>query len=260
MKMIRMIKVCVLSVMLVLFYSCANDKNNELKLVTKLIETVADSSKITTAFTYKNNEIVSADSSIERVDYTYSNGLITKIVSKKKVDQTQLSTSFTYDKDKLVQVKSSDGSSVSYVYNADGSINYDYFVANDKGEQKKQYHGVLSFSKANLVKDNRVLDNAEISFVTKIDMSYEYDTSKNPFANIKGFDKLLIQDELISVNNVMMCVVENSTTDIKKDQIMSSAKMHQSSFKYDNDGYPKEQVSENAKKNSGYLKSKYFYE
>lgn len=256
----RIFKVCFLAVMMVLFYSCANDKNTEGKLLTKLTVTLEDSSTISSALTYKDNEIVSTDNSAEHLDYTYSNGLITKIIRKNKSDQSQISTSFTYDKDKLVQVKSSDGSVINYVHSTNESVSYDCFVVNNKEEQKKQYHGVLTFFKGNLVKDNRVLDDTKVNLVTKIDISYEYDTKKNPYANIKGFEKLLNQNEIISVNNVMLSVVENSTTNTKEDQIMSSAKMHKSSFKYDNDGYPKKQISENSKTNSGYLKSEYFYE
>lgn len=256
----RIIKVCVLSVMLVLFYSCANDKNNEAKLLTKLIETAEDSSKITTVFTYKDNEIVSTDNSNIHIDYAYTNGLISKIVSKTKSDQLEVSTSFTYDKDKLVQVKFSDGSVTNYTHNADGSVIYDHIAIGDKEVQTKEYHGVLYFEKGNLVKDSRVLDKTEVDVVSKINMSYEYDTKSNPYFKIKGFDKLLNYNELISVNNSMLSVVENNTTNTKEDQIMSSAKMHKSSFKYDNDGYPQEQITENAKSNSGYLKSDYIYE
>jgi hypothetical protein len=246
--------------MLVLLYSCANDKNAETKLLTKLTETFEDKSMNTTVFTYKDNEIVSTDNSNERVDYTYTDGLITKIMTKKKSDQSEISTSFTYDKDKLITVKSSASFVIDYTHTADGSVSYDYFVVNDKQEKTKQYHGVLSFKKGNLVKDNRVLDNTEVGFTTKFNMSYEYDTKKNPYLNIKGFDKLLNHNEIISVNNAMISVVENSTTNTKEDQTISSAKMHISSFKYDADNYPKEQISENAKKNSAYLKSEYFYE
>ncbi|MBC5839914.1 hypothetical protein H8R23_00700 [Flavobacterium sp. F-380] len=256
----RIIKVCVLSVMLVLFYSCANDKSNDAKLLRKLIETVEDSSKVTTVLTYKDNEIVSTDNSNEHVDYTYTDGLITTIVSKKKSDQSLVSTSFTYDKGKLVQAKSSDGSETNYTHSADGSVTYEHFASNDKEGLIKQFHGVLTFEEGNLVKDNRVLDNSEVNLITKIDASYEYDTKNNPWFNIKAFDKLLIYNELISVNNSMLSVIENNTTNTKEDQIISSAKMHKSIFKYDSDDYPKEQISENAKSNSGYLKSEYIYE
>jgi hypothetical protein len=256
----RMTKVCILSVLLVLFYSCANDKNNETKLLTKLIETSEDSSKITTDFTYNDKEVVSADNSNEHVDYTYTSGLITKIISKKKSDKSQHSTVFIYDKDKLVQVKSSDGATINYTHNADGSVNYECLVINGKEEQVKEYHGVLSFDKGNLLKDKRILDKTDPGFETKINVSYEYDTNKNPYSNIKGFNKLLNYNEIISVNNSMLSVVENSTVNTKEDQVVSSAKMHKSSFTYDNDNYPKEQISENAKSNLGYLKSEYFYE
>jgi hypothetical protein len=258
-NMNKIIKGCVLSIMLVVFYSCANDKKDEAKLITELVETFEDSSTLTTTFTYKDDQIVSSDNAAEHVEYTYTNGLITKIVRTNKSDQTQVSSSFTYDSEKLFEVQSSDESFTKYVHNTDGSVSYDHFVMNDKQVQIKQFHGVLSFENGNLVKDNRVLDAAESGLITKIVRSFDYDSSINPYHNIQGFDKLLDQNELVSANNSLLCVVENSTINNVDDQAISSAKMHKSSFKYDSDGYPTEQVIENAKANLGYLKTEYIY-
>jgi hypothetical protein len=257
----EIIKGCVLSILLVVIYSCANDKKNEAKLITELVETFGDGTKLTTIFTYKGNQIVRTDNAEEHLEYTYTEGLITKIVRTNKSDQTQVSTVFTYDSEKLVEVQSSDASFTKYVHNTDGSVSYEHFVTNDTKVQIRQFHGVLSFENGNLVKDNRVLDVVETEgIITKIVTSFEYDSNKNPYHTIQGFAKLLNQNELVSVNNSVLSVVENSSTNSIEDQVLSSAKMHKSSFKYNAYGYPTEQVTENAKRNLGYLKSEYIYE
>jgi hypothetical protein len=57
-------------------------------------------------------------------------------------------------------------------------------------------------------------------------------------------------------------VVKTSTINNVDDQFFSfhQQSKNASSFKYDSDGYPTEQVTENAKANLGYLKTEYIYE
>lgn len=249
-----------LLVVTVLFYSCANDKNGGVKLLSKLIETAEDSTKVTTLFTYKGTEIVNTDNSKMHIDYSYTNGLITKIVTTNKSNQTKVTAVYTYDKDKLVSLKSSDGFETNYTYTADGSIAYQTFSTDDKMLQIKKQHGILSYKMGNLTKDSRVLDDSPSGILTKNDVSFEYDTKNNPFHNIVGFDKLLNQYQAASVNNSLISVVENSTTTASDDQIISSAKFFKSVFKYDDDNYPIAQITENASSTVGYLKLEYFYE
>jgi len=61
--------------------------------------------------------------------------------------------------------------------------------------------------------------------------------------------------EAISSNNSLINTVIATTTN--GDQVLSSANFYKSSFKYDSDNYPTEQISEN--ENTGYLKTEYFY-
>ncbi|MNG32565.1 hypothetical protein D3C84_1186110 [compost metagenome] len=75
-----------------------------------------------------------------------------------------------------------------------------------------------------------------------------------------GYKKLLDCNEGISPNNSLISTVITSVS--KEDQVTSSAVFYKSSFKYDLDNYPTEQVSENAIATNGhvgYLKSEYFY-
>jgi thiamine pyrophosphokinase len=63
--------------------------------------------------------------------------------------------------------------------------------------------------------------------------------------------------EGMSVNNRLMTLVTSSVTE--NNQIISSANFYKSTFKYDLDNYPTEQVSEASISNNGYLKVEYFY-
>jgi hypothetical protein len=49
----------------------------------------------------------------------------------------------------------------------------------------------------------------------------------------------------------LISVVENSITNTIDDQIISSAKFYKSAFQYDDNGYPTEQITENASGNLG---------
>lgn len=249
-----------LSALLVLLCSCADDKNGSSKLVTKIIETAEDSSKTTTLFTYKGDEIVSSDNSKLHIEYSYNDGLVSKIVTTKKSDQSKLTTDYVYEKGKLISLKSSDGLVVNFTHESDKSVLYQGFSVDATEKQTKKFHGVLSLANSNLIKDSRILNTTPADVISKEDVSYEYDSKKNPFHNVIGFDKLLLQFELFSLNNSLINVVENSTTNTKDDQVMSSAKFHKRVFKYDEEGYPTEQITENATNNAGYLKTEYFYE
>jgi len=246
----------ILSVMLFLFYSCANDKNGKDKLLTKLVETAEDGSSVTTLFAYKGNEIVSSDNATEHIDYTYVNGLITKVIIKNKSKQSAETVDYIYEKEQLMTLKSSDNYRINFIYNSDGTVAYERFSIDSNNQETKLYHGVLSFKNDNLIKDKRTLDGTEVGVVTTEDVSFEYDSKKNPMHAIVGFDKLKNQNQLVSVNNSLISVVENTTTNAE-DQIISSAKFYKSTFKYDTDDYPTEQFAETAK--SGSLKSQYFY-
>tara|TARA_R110000868_G_scaffold189777_3_gene433354 strand:- start:3806 stop:4642 length:837 start_codon:yes stop_codon:yes gene_type:complete len=252
----------VVSIFLVTLFSCSKDNSDNIKLLKKLVETSSDGTSNTTLYAYKGNEIVTMDSEQQHVDYTYTNGLITKIITKTKLSQSSTSLEFTYDKDKLVRINSSDNYFIKFIHNSDETVSYQKTSLNTNNEEVKLYHGVLSFKNKNLIKDKRTLDDTEPGVTSNYDISYEYDLKKNSFYNILGFDKLLNQNDLISLNNSLISVVESSVTNAE-DQITSSANFYKSAFKYDKEGYPTEKVSESVMPSdgkSGYLKTKYFYE
>ena len=252
----------VVSILILTLLSCTKDNGSDIKLIKKLVETSSDGKMVTTVFTYIGNQLVKTDSDQQHVDYTYVNGLITKIVTVNKINKTTTSLAFTYDNDQLVSLKSSDNYVIKFVKNADETVSYQKITLNANNEEVKVYHGVLSFKNKNLIKDKRTFDDTEPGVISTYDVSYEYDLQKNSFYNILGYDKLLEHNDLISINNSQISVVESSITNAA-DQIISSANFYKSSFKYDKEGYPTEKVSESVMPSdgkSGYLKTEYFYE
>lgn len=250
------------SILVLVLASCTKDGGSDARLIKKLVEISSDGSSITTLFAYNGNEIVKADNELQHVEYSYTNGLITKISSKNKATQLTVVEEFLYDKDQLVSVKSSDNFMIKYTYNADETVSYQKTKLNDKKEEIKVYHGVLYFKDKNLIKDKRTLDDSPAGTVSTYNVSYEYDLQKNSFFNILGFDKLLDHNDLISVNNSYIGVVESNVMSTD-DQISSSANFYKSIFVYDEEGYPIEKVAEATMPThgkSGYLKTQYFYE
>lgn len=250
----------VLSAFLAVLTSCSKDKDDNGKLLKQLVEVSADGTSATTDYTYNGTEIKSIDGVKEHIDFSYMDGLITKIIVLDKTNQVSNTIEYSYLRGQLVSVKSLNKHIINYIPNSDGSIAYEKLAINVGGEEVKIYHGVLFFKNNNLVKDERIFDNTLSGVTTTYSISFEYDDKSNPFYSILGYEKLLEHDDFISANNSLITVVTN--TSAENDQIISAANFYKSTFKYDEDGYPSEKISEAvmpADGNSGYLKSKYFY-
>ena len=257
MKNIKKI-LCLLSV-LVLF-SCTGDKDGKAKLLKKLVETSADGTAKTTLYKYKDNAIISIDGSQTRTDFTYTNGLISKMQTLDKITKGVTTLLYTYEEDRLVSVVSSDQYKISYVHNSDGTVSVEKWTLVSGNPDKKLYHGTLIFKDDNFIKETRTLDDAAPGVVATHSLSFEYDAKNNPFYFIKGFDKLLNQSNIISLNNSLISVV--TSTETKDGQTISAANFYKNTITYDEEGYPKEKVSEAVMPengNSEYLKSEYFY-
>ena len=242
----------ILSLSVLFLISC--DRN---KFLTKLVETSADGSAKTTLYTYKGNEILSIDGNEIHDDFVYNNGLISKIVTTDKLSQRKTTMVYTYDKKMLVRAECLNEYSISYLHNQDGTISFEKKALNP---ETKLYHGTLTFKNNNIIKEERVIDSSAAGMVATHTLSFEYDTKKNPLHSIMGYEKLLDQSNLISLNNSVISVV--TTTETKADQTISSANFYKNTFKYDENDYPLERVSEAvmpAKGKSYYLKSEYFY-
>jgi hypothetical protein len=245
-----------LSVFFVLLSSCSNDNEDKVKFLTKLVETPEGGASTTTLLKYNRDEIATIDRVNSYTDFSYTNGLITKIVTIDKATQESTTLEYSYDIDQLIQVLCPNNYVIKYIHNIDGTVSYEKKSVNSGSQEAMIYHGTLHFKDKNLIKDERILDEAGPGVVSKHTVNFEYDSKINPFFAILGYNKLLDHKEIISFNNKLISFDENSTTNAA-DQTISSAQFFNSTFKYDTDGYPTEQLTETAK--SGYLKSEYFY-
>lgn len=250
----------VLSFFVVTLFSCSDYENNNVKLLKKVVETSEEGTSETTLYSYIGNEIVSIDGTQKRTDFTYTDGLITKMVILNKKNQFLETIEYSYLGGKLSEVESLGSYKTMYVHNSDKTVSYEKFTIVSANQQVKEFHGTLYFENENLIKDDRILDNANAGVISNYSVSYDYDVEKNPMINVTGFRELLNQNEKISLNNTLISTV--ITTVSKDDQISSSAIMYKSFYTYDLENYPKERVSETAifaNGNTGYLKTQYFY-
>lgn len=251
----------IVSVFTVAFYSCLSENDSSTKLLQKMVETLEGGTSEKTLFTYNGNKIVSIDGVHQRSDFTYTDGLITRIAVSNKTTKILETIDYTYLAGKLVQVESLGKYITKYSHNTDKTISYERFSLGANHQKVKEYHGVLTLENGNYTDDKRTLDNVGAGLIVKNSRTFKYDKKINPMSGIIGFDKLLNYDELMSSNNSLLNVVEDSTT-YPNEQATSSAKMHTSIFKYDTDDYPIEKFSQTALLHSGNwgsLKTEYFY-
>lgn len=246
-----------ISIVVILLSSCANDKDDKGKNFIKMIETTENGVAENSIFKYYENQILSAENSKQRIDYTYDGGLITKIVIYNKDNESSIVLDYKYAKEKLVQVSSSEDYEIYYTHNTDGTVSFEKYKGTSEGEGERVYHGVLYFKNDNLIKKECVFDVVDEDKVITSKITFDYDTFNNPYFSILGYDKLLDKGAAISKNNVVMTVAE--TTVIDGEQTISSAKMYTTTYKYDADNYPVEQVSEASLNNPNYSKIQYLY-
>ncbi|WP_282742489.1 hypothetical protein [Flavobacterium sp. XS2P24] len=229
-------------------------------MLKKVVETSENGTSETTVYTYNGTEIVSIDGTEKRTDFTYTDGLITKRVILNKTNQLSETIEYSYLVGKLVEVESLGNYRINYIHNSDKTVSYERFRISGN-QQVKEFHGALYFENENLIKNERILDTMPVGITSSYSVSFDYDAKNNPLYNVLGYKNLLDHMETISSNNSLINTVIAITTN--GDQVLSVANFYKSSFKYDSDNYPTEQVSETvifAKGNTGYLKTQYFYE
>ncbi|TDD78776.1 hypothetical protein [Flavobacterium caseinilyticum] len=250
----------VLLILIMALFSCSTDNDNCVKLLRKVVETSEEGTSETTLYTYNGNEIVSIEGPQKRIDFTYSDGLITKTVTLNNKNQLLETIEYRYLESKLVEVESLGNYKINYIHNSDKTISYERFTIGSANQQVKEFHGTLYFENENLIKDNRILDNMAVGVTSNYNVSFDYDSNHNPLHNILGYKKLLDHMQAISLNNSLINTVIATTT--SGDQVLSVANYYKSSYKYDSENYPTERVSETAifgNGNKGYLKTQYLY-
>ncbi len=221
-------------------FSCSNDDNNPDKLLRSIVEVSDNGASTITFFTYVGNKIVSIDEADKSTTFTYTDNLITGAIILDKTTQHQSTLQYIYDNDQLVQVISSENYVINYAHNSDGTVSYEKVQNNEI----RLVHGVLHFKKDNLTKDERTLYDPDPNVQITESVSFEYDAKRNPMHNVLGFDKLLDYHKYTSPNNSKSSFETSTVRFLEQDEVISSAHMFPSTYKYDSDGYPTEVNSE----------------
>ncbi len=259
----KAIQILFVSVLMLAITSCSNEDNNQEKLLKRVIEVNQDGTSSTTDFTYNGNQIVTIVSATKSETFSYTGNLITRITSMDIPNQAQTTFDYIYTGTKLTKVICSENYELNFVHNANGTVSYEKTMFDTNNNEILVYHGLLYFQGQNALEDKRVLDNTSANILSKEEVSFVYDSKRNPLHNITGYSKLLDRFTTISANNAVSSIEIASTKFLDTDQATSSAIQHPRNYQYDNDGYPTEIVSNQpvfGNQNPNHLKSLYFYE
>lgn len=199
-----------------LLSSCSNDDNNsgsenKIVLVKKKIET--DSQGAVTTFDYKYNGqklISSVATSGDKVFYTYTDDLITKIEFKFDNINIQLN-SFTYTSDRKlnsftkVELLENYGYKEVYVYNPNGTITVQSYAGNASEQTTKVGSATITFA------NNEI---SEIVSTNSPNHKYVYDLKNNPFKNVTGLDKIAFTDREANSGVLYNLISDTSGTEV----------------------------------------------
>lgn len=252
-----------LSVFLITLSSCTNENIDQVPLLKKIVEVSVDGSSNTTTLNYNGNKIVNIDKVDKLTEFYYTDDLITRIVESDKITQHKNALDYLYSDGKLVKIISSDNYVLNYIHTNDGSVSYEKITKDSNNNEVKIYHGILYFQNENLIKDERILDDAGIGVLAKNSISIEYDYKNNALNNILGFGKLLNYSKTISSNNDINRTEISYIKNMAEDQVISSIKTYKSKYTYNLNEYPTVIVSETllfGGNNSNHLKSVLFYD
>jgi hypothetical protein len=263
MKKVNLI-IGLVSLFLITLSSCSNENVDQVQvqLLKKIVEVSVDGSSNTTTLNYDGNKIVNIDKVDKISNFYYSGNLITKIVELDKATQHINTLDYSYSEGQLTKIASSDNYVINYIHNTDGSVSYEKVTKDSNNLVVKNYHGILYFQNENLIKDDKTLDDAGNGILAKNSINLEYDYKSNALKNILGFNKLLDYSKIISSNNDIISTAVSSVKYIDDDQVISSIKRYDSKYQYNSNGYPTEIVSENilfGGSDSNHLKSQLFY-
>ena len=244
--------------------SCSNESVDlaPVQLLKKVVEVSVDGSSNATLLAYDENKILNIDEIDKFSEFYYTGDLITKIVVSDKKNQHINTLEYSYSDGLLTRITSSDNYIVNYLHNTDGSVSYEKLTKNMSGNDFKIHHGILYFQSGNLIKDHRILDDAGKDILAENIMSFEYDHKNNALYQILGFNKLLDYSKTISLNNETSNSKISSVKYIVDNQVVSSINTYKSKHQYDSFGYPIEIISESTifgENDSNHLKSLLFY-
>lgn len=256
--------ILILVVVLSTLCSCTNESVDQIpvSMLKKIVETSVDGSSTVTTLNYNGNKIVNIDKTDAFLEFYYTGDLITKTVETTKSSSRKNTLEYSYSEGKLTKITSSENYFINYIHNNDGSISYEKLTKDSDNKILKIYHGVLFFQNGNLIKEDQILDNTGSEILIRNVNDLKYDNKKNPLNNILGFDKLYNYSYLISLNNATISVYSTTIKKINDDQIISSINRIDSQYQYNSNGYPTEVISEKiifGGSDSKHIKSQLFY-
>lgn len=200
---------------MVLISSCSSEDNESEESVnalpSKITETIVEEGESGTldyTFTYDGNKLKQISlSDASKSVYTYTGDVITKIEQYKS--GILFSTDdYTYENGKLITkvttqaFNSSIKEKLTFVYNANGTVNANQSEIIDGQEVKYDTTTLYTFANGNLISSEYI--NGERDKVTST-----YDDKKSPFVNITGLKLLLDLDtefDFYSSNNSLTSV------------------------------------------------------
>jgi hypothetical protein len=252
----------ILIVVLITLCSCTTETIEQAPMLKRIVEVSVDGSSNTTTLNYNGNKIATIDKVDAFLEFYYTGDLITKIVEFTKSNSQKNTLEYSYSDGKLTKIISSDNYVINYVHNTDSSISYEKLTKDANNLEVKIYHGILYFQNGNLSKDERIFDNTGQGVLVKNTVEIAYDAKKNVLNSVLGFNKLLDYSKVISANNAITNIETSSVKNAGDDQVTSSIKRYDSQYEYNSNGYPTEIVSEKiifGGSDSKHLKSQLFY-
>ncbi|KAF2342252.1 hypothetical protein [Flavobacterium tistrianum] len=207
---------CLFGALALVLTSCSSDDSSEstdaVLLPKKITETEVlngQSGSYTYTLTYDGNKLKElAGSDASRSVYTYTGDLITK-VEKYASSVLQSTDVYAYEGTKLVskistwEANKSTQEKLTFVYNANGTVNVNQSQIINKQEIKYDTTTLYTFANGNLV-SSELIDGVLAEKITST-----YDNKKSPFINITGLKALLDLDsdfDFYSVNNTVKSV------------------------------------------------------
>jgi PBP1b-binding outer membrane lipoprotein LpoB len=236
---------CLFSALALVLTSCSSDDSSSdagsaALLPTKIVETSVENGKsgsLTYTATYDGNKIKEIKvSDASRSVFTYTGDLITK-VELYYSSELQSTDVYAYENGKLISkittkaFGSSPQQKLTFVYNANGTVNANQSQIDNKVETKFDATTLYTFANGNMI-------SSEFSDAEREKITSTFDDKKSPFVNVTGLKLLLDLDQHLefdfySVNNNVKSVTETYDGEGKLVQTATVA----STNKYNNSNF-----------------------
>jgi len=268
MEFIFMIKankiIGIVAIILVTLCSCTNENVETVpdQLLKKIVEVSIDGTTSTTTLVYDGNKIRNIDRIEMFSEFYYTGDIITKVIETDKKSQHINTLDFLYTNAKLTKIKSTDNYVLNYIYNKDETVSYEKLIKDVQNNDIRVYHGTLFFLNENIIKDEKILDDAGTGILSKKTINTIYDDKKNALSLILGFNKLLNNFGTPSMNNSIIRTEDSFIKQLDNNETVSAIKRYDCKNKYNSNGYPTEIESETlifGGSDTKHLKSQLFY-